>query len=167
MKRRIEVSSDAEGVRIARRVLNELCAHALETQPEECCGLVTGNALHRFRSVHRCRNEMTLRHQSDPMTYPRDGRAAFYMSEIDYLKAQSEAETRGEWVTAVYHSHVDAGAYFSTMDRAYAEHALFPFPDAAHIVLAIWDHKVAALGFFERDAATGAFTGRPVEAGEP
>jgi len=146
---------------IPGRTLNEICAHAREAQPEECCGLVSGLADGMFRTVHRCRNEMTARHGGDPVRYPRDGREAFYMSEIDYLKAQRDAEARGERVTAVYHSHVDAGAWFSQADQAGAEVALFPFPEAAHIVVSIWDGKLAEAGIFQR-TATG-FEGRFLE----
>ena len=136
--RRIEMDEDRDPVRIDARVMHELCAHALEAQPEECCGLVIGRPSDRFSRVVRCRNEMTARHKEDPAAYPRDGTRAFYMSEADYLRAMREAEAEGHRVTAVYHSHVGAGAYLSEMDLAFAEHAFFPFPDAAQIVLAVW-----------------------------
>ena len=164
----IEFDAGASPVVFPGRLLNELCTHALETRPEECCGLVTGVADDRFRHVYRCRNTMTLQHQNDPVSYPRDGREAYYMSETDYLKALEEAESQGESVTAVYHSHVAAGVYLSEMDQDFADHALFPFPDAAQIVLAVGASavdRVLGAGMFERDDA-GRFRGRPLEAGE-
>ncbi len=88
MRDRIFVDPQLAPTPIAGRVLNELCSHALETRPEECCGLILGTQDERFRVVRRCRNNMTLQHQSDPKRYPRDGREAYYMSEIDYLRAQ-------------------------------------------------------------------------------
>ncbi len=139
--------------------MNELCAHALESQPEECCGLLTGKGEMRFAHVYRCRNEMTAKHLDDPETFPRDGGQAYFMNEIDYLRAQTEAEQAGEVVTAVYHSHVGAGVHFSEMDQEFAENAFFPFPDAAQIVLAVWDHSVSGAGVFERDASSGLFVG--------
>ena len=138
--------------------MNEICAHAREVRPEECCGLVSGFEGVPFRTVHRCRNEMTARHSGDPARYPRDGREAYYMSEIDYLKAQRDAEALGERVTAVYHSHLNAGAWFSEADQEGAEVAMFPFPDANHIVVSIWDGKLAEAGIFER--AGSGFVGR-------
>jgi proteasome lid subunit RPN8/RPN11 len=110
---------------------------------------------------------MTMLHRQDPIAYPRTGREAYYMSEVDYLAAQQDSKERGEVVTAVYHSHVGAGAYFSELDQEFAEHALFPFPGAAQIVMAVWDRKVAQLGLFERDERTGAIVGRMVEAEAP
>lgn len=82
------------------------------------------------------------------------------MSETDYLKALENAETQGETVSAVYHSHVGAGAYFSEMDQEFAEHELFPFPDVAHIVVAVWDEQVSQVGVFERNGAGAPFSGR-------
>jgi proteasome lid subunit RPN8/RPN11 len=128
---------------------------------------VTGLPADRFRHVYRCRNTMTLQHQNDPVSYPRDGRKAYYMSEVDYLRAVEEAETRGERVTAVYHSHVAAGVYLSEMDQDFADHELFPFPGAAQIVLAVGPSavdRVLGAGIFERDES-GRFRGRPLEAG--
>jgi proteasome lid subunit RPN8/RPN11 len=162
---RIDLNPSLSPLKIPGRVLNELCAFAVETHPEECCGLVTGSPNERFRSVYRCRNDMTLLHKNDPATYPRDGHEAFYMREVDYLEAQKDAEARGEYVSAVFHSHVGAGAYLSQMDLEYAEHALFPFPDAAQIVLAVFDYTVKAAGIFERDLESQSFVGRILEAG--
>jgi proteasome lid subunit RPN8/RPN11 len=161
---RIDLNPNLAPLVISGRVLNELCAFAVETQPEECCGLVTGDESTRFRTVHRCGNDMTLLHQNDPVAFPRDGHEAFYMREVDYLEHEKAAEARGEYVSAVFHSHVGAGAYLSQMDLEYAEHPLFPFSSAAQIVLAAFDGKVKTVGIFERDAQSGVFVGRPLEA---
>ncbi len=168
MADQIQLDTHARAVALPGRLLNELCTHALETRPEECCGLVTGVDGSRFRHVYRCRNTMTLQHQNDPVAYPRDGRQAYYMSEVDTLRALKDAESRGEAVTAIYHSHVAVGVYLSEMDQDFADHELFPFPLAAQIVLAVGANavdRVLAVGIFERDPA-GEFRGRPLEAGE-
>lgn len=163
-RERIDLEDSRPPLLVSGRLLNELCAHARETQPEECCGLITGDEEHRYRSVYRCRNEMTLYNTKDPERYPRDGTKAFYMNETDYLKASEDAEGRGESVTAVYHSHVGAGAYFSEMDQEFAEHELFPFPNVAHIVIAVFEGQVTQLGVFERKNHDEPFAGRTLEA---
>lgn len=160
---RIEVDTNLQPVALPGPVINELCAHAIDARPEECCGLVTGANDQRFRDVHRCRNEMTTRHRADSVAYPRDGREAYLMNEIDYLQAQEHAEGKGDEVTAVYHSHVGAGVYFSEMDQEFADAAFFPFPGAAQIVLAVWEGRVAGAGMFTRDAQSGLFVGVGVE----
>jgi len=162
----IEVRSERPAVRLPGLLVNELCAHALEAVPEECCGLITGGADVRFRELHRCRNEMTARHRQEPEQYPRDGREAYWMSELDYLQVLERVEPSGDRVTAVYHSHVGAGVYLSEMDQQFANAPLFPFPDAAQIVLGVWEGRVTHAGLFERDARTGQFVGSPLALGD-
>jgi proteasome lid subunit RPN8/RPN11 len=70
-------------------------------------------------------------------------------------------------VTAVYHSHVDMGAYLSELDLEYAEHGLFPFPEADQIVVSVVDGRVAEDGVavFRRDGQGGSFRGRRLAPG--
>jgi len=152
-------------VRIPPDVLQELYAHARETCPEECCGLVLSNGPYRYGLAERCQNVMNTRHHEDPKTYPRDGTAAFYMRDQDVLRVRREAEVSGREVTAVYHSHVGAGAYLSEMDLEYAEHPLFPFPEADQIVIPVIDGSVRAPGVFRR--CGDRFVGHPLVSDEP
>lgn len=165
MSRRVDVDPERPPVRIAAAVLHELYKHALEALPEECCGLVLSNGPYRYGLAERCQNVMNTRHHEDPETYPRDGTAAFYMSDRDVLRVRREADVSGREVTAVYHSHVGAGAYLSDMDLEYAEHALFPFPEADQIVLPVFDEKVHAPGVFRR--CGDRFVGHPLVSDEP
>jgi proteasome lid subunit RPN8/RPN11 len=159
---RIDVDEALPSVAIPRRILNDLYAHAIQSLPEECCGLIVGTEKDRFQRLVRCRNEMTMRHRQDPVEYPRDGSEAFYMNSLDYMIVDEEAEARGARITAVYHSHVGVGAYLSGMDLDYAESANFPFPDADHIVVAIFDRKVDSVAFFRKGGEGQPFLGRTV-----
>ena len=165
MSRRVEIDHSLAPVSMPARILHELCQHAIETLPEECCGLLVGNSLERYRRLVRCRNEMTARHNQDPTVYPRDGRAAFYMSEHDYLNGWRDAEEAGETVTAVYHSHVGTGAYLSALDLAYAQNPFFPFPEADQIVLPVYERIVGDVAVFRRQ--NDGYAGHPVERVEP
>lgn len=165
MRARVELNRNLGPVPCPAPVLSELCNHALETAPEECCGLIVGSGRQRFEQVHRITNVMTRMHLADPLAFPRDARHAYYMAELEYLVAQKDAEARGRTVTAVYHSHVEAGAYLSQEDLAYAEHPLFPFPRAAQIVVSVLGGRVKEAAIFEIDPATGTFRqpgGRPL-----
>ena len=159
----VGVDTSAEPLFVPGSLLHDMSAHALESQPEECCGLLTGSEEQRFLRSFRCRNVMTMKHQAEPSVFPRDGRQAFFMNEADYLRAQRDAEAKGEYVTAIYHSHVGAGLHFSVMDQEFASQDLFPFPGAAHIVLAVWDRSVQA-AIFEVHPEKGDFRGRRLEA---
>lgn len=129
-------------VTIPARVLNELRAHARESSPEECCGLVFRAGARRYGRAVRGHNVMTQRRAEDPELFHADNRSAYYMSERDVMAAIREQEETGADVTAVYHSHVGANAYLSDADLAYARHPLFPFPGADHIVLSVLGNRV-------------------------
>ena len=167
MARRVDVDASLPPLALPGRILNELYKHALETLPEECCGLILGREPDRYARLVRCRNEMTRRHLADPVTHPSDGGAAFWMNEADYLHAQALAEEAGEEVTAVYHSHVDVGGYLSELDLEYAEHALFPFPSADQIVIAVYEGRVVGVGLYQREGASQPFTGRRIVSAAP
>ena len=162
MRRCADLDETLRATPMPGRVVNEMCAHALEAQPEECCGLIIGRGAERYQQLIRCRNDMTQRHEKDPIAYPRDGREAFYMNEHDYMRAQEKAEGAGLEVTAVYHSHVGSAVYLSEMDLQYAESPLFPFPNADHIVISVLG-KVRGLGLFRRDGPGVPFAGSAVE----
>jgi proteasome lid subunit RPN8/RPN11 len=163
---RIELNQNLSPATISSRVLHELCNHALDTVPEECCGLITGNPGERFRGVRRITNIMNKMHHNEPETFVRDARYAYYMPDVEVIQAQKEAEGVGDQITAVYHSHVGSGAYLSQEDIAYAAHPLFPFPHAAQIVISIVNDRVKEAAIFERLVDTLEFDpngGRPFE----
>ncbi|HPG26533.1 MAG: Mov34/MPN/PAD-1 family protein [Spirochaetaceae bacterium] len=162
---RVEVDPRLEARRIPSDVLNEICNHALDVAPEECCGLVFGEPSARWRRAVRITNIMTRMHVADPVAFPRDARHAYYMSELEYLRATQEAEARHEQVTAVYHSHFGQGCYLSQDDLAFAAHPLFPFPEACQVVVSILGDRVSEVGVFEpRPDAERGFVGRALEA---
>jgi proteasome lid subunit RPN8/RPN11 len=163
----VDVDEALAPVVISGRILNELFTHALETLPEECCGLIVGDERERFGRLVRCRNDMTQRHRSDPECYPRDGREAFCMNEGDYQLVLEQSEDAGEHVTAVYHSHVGTGAYLSEIDLEYAESTDFPFRQADQIVIAVFERRVTGVGIFQRTAIGGPFLGRRLEPADP
>lgn len=167
MPGRVEIDPARAPVEVPAALFNELCAHARESDPEECCGLVSGDDRVRFRHAHRCHNVMTALHHEDPVRWPRDGREAFHMDETEWLDVVQRCEKDGDRVTAVYHSHVGSGAYFSEMDQQFALEPGYPFPEADHIVLAVVDHRVVSSAIFRRDPDTGRHQGHalvPVEA---
>ncbi len=157
----IEIEPQRDAVMVPEAVLHEIRSHALEAVPEECCGLVLGRAstvaASRFRRVYRCRNVMDRMHEEDPMGFPRTNRDAFYIDPAELLRAAKDAEATGLEVTAVYHSHVGARAYFSEMDQAYALVPAFPFPNADHVVVSVLGRQVHEVGLFRQ--VEGALSG--------
>lgn len=162
---RIELDSKLEAGLMPAEVLHEICRHALDVAPEECCGFVFGDEQNRFLRSIRITNIMTKMHLEDPKAFPRDARFAYYMAETEYQRALEEAEARSERVTAVYHSHVAEDCYLSADDLAFAEHPLFPLPEASQIVVSVLADRIETVGLFERVGAEGnVFQGRLLEA---
>lgn len=167
MSDRVELDPDLSSRRIASDILHEICHHALDVAPEECCGLLIGEGDAWATRAVRITNVMTKMHVADPKTFPRDARHAYYMSEVEYLKATQQAEAAGAFVSAVYHSHFGQGCYLSTDDVAFATHPLFPFPEASQIVVSLLAGKVKETGVFEPrlgDDGARSFVGRRLEA---
>ena len=162
-RRRVEVDHGLPLVVLPSLILNELVQHARETGDEECCGLLVGDDQQRFRRCVRCLNTMTHVHEKDPVNFPRDARAGYYIDPHEYDRIEREAKAAGQEITAVYHSHVGVGAYLSELDLEYAESAIFPFPAAAQIVLGMANDKVSEAGFFERECPGKPFSGRPIK----
>jgi len=162
---RIDLDPTLGSRSISHDVLHEVCSHALDVAPEECCGLVFGASEGEFNHAIRVTNMMNKMHASDPRAFPRDARHAYYMSEVEYLRAIEEAETRGERVSAIYHSHFRQGCYLSSDDLAFAQHPLFPFPSAAQLVVSLLGQRIREVGIFEpAENASLGFVGRRLEA---
>src|SRR4029453_4149939 len=148
-------------------IVNEMLKHARESLPEECCGLLFGRVARHTPPPAGCLNVMNLRHEEDPIAFPRDARSAYWMSEEDYVRACREAEGRGEQVTAVYHSHVGSDAYLSELDLAYAGPdadqivIAVPVPDAEHLSLRQREDGCAeGIGIFVWGPELGTFRGK-------
>jgi proteasome lid subunit RPN8/RPN11 len=164
---RIDLDPRLDSRVIPTEVLNEICRHALDVAPEECCGLVLGSEADQFTRVIRITNVMTKMHVADPSAFPRDARHAYYMSEVEYLRAMTEAEASGERVSAIYHSHFGQGCYLSEDDLAFASHPLFPFPSAAQLVVSLLGDRVREVGIFEPTGdGERRFSGCRVETGK-
>jgi proteasome lid subunit RPN8/RPN11 len=87
------------------------------------------------------------------------------MSDTEYLRATQEAEARGEFVSAIYHSHFGQGCYLSQDDLAFAAHPLFPFPFAAQLVVSLLGDGVSEVGIFEKsEEPSSRFVGRRLKA---
>jgi proteasome lid subunit RPN8/RPN11 len=152
---------------VPRSVLTQLYEEAVKAcseRGEECCGLLVGDDAVPWREAHACENDMNHHHRRDPFNHPRDARHAFHMRETDYQRISREAEARGLRVTGIYHSHVNADAYFSELDQDFASQPLFPFPDAVHVVIAVTGEpngpaSVVGAGAFRYLPAEGRFDG--------
>src|SRR5262245_49791041 len=107
-------------------------AQAVREYPHESCGIILTRGAER--RLHPCRNIQEELHAQDPARHPRDARTAYYIDPQDLLRI-GRLEAEGFSVAVIYHSHIDAGAYFSETDRRQALFGEEPiYPGATNIV---------------------------------
>ena len=146
-------------LQLPRAVLEELQAHALETYPSECCGFVAGPAeqpLQLDKSLREV-NEADKFHKLDPETFPRTSREYFKINELRAARAFEQAEKAGQPIKVIYHSHCDAGAYFSAEDAAtFASDNMLMWP-CAFIVVSVQQGKVVETKLWVHKPGTNDF----------
>ena len=136
-------------------------AQAEAEYPAECCGVLL---LRSDPTVDRmlmpCRNIQDELHSKDPARHPRDSRTAYFIDPKDLL-AIGRREAQGYSVAVIYHSHIDAGAYFSPTDRRNALIGDEPaYPEACYLVLSVLAGKVDDARVFAWDPRARDFTER-------
>jgi proteasome lid subunit RPN8/RPN11 len=72
---------------------DQLLAHASETNPAECCGLIGGGVDQQTRSIYSLRNMSP------------NSNVAYEAAPEDLFAAQRQMRERGEQLLAIYHSH--------------------------------------------------------------
>ena len=109
---------------IAPAVMEAIEQHALESYPSESCGFVFGPQapVERLDEARREENEADKYHRLDPETFPRTSATYFKINELRATRILDEAAAAGRPLKVIYHSHCDAGAYFSAEDTATFAH---------------------------------------------
>ncbi|MCZ6676867.1 MAG: M67 family metallopeptidase [Candidatus Poribacteria bacterium] len=144
--------------------LDRIHEHAKAEFPDECCGIILSDGAREF--VRECRNIQNERHAEDPETYPRDARTAYLIDPHDLIRVHKEAETEGRPIKAFYHSHPNHDAYFSEKDKADATAWDEPvYPDAAYIVISIYDGEVRTTRAYAWSEADTDFIEMPIHEG--
>ena len=92
----------------APEALRGIARHASESAPAECCGVLVGDSAGLILWVVPVQNSAA---------HPQD---SYEMEPFALERAYDETERLGLRVLGVYHSHVEVGAYFSSVDRRLA-----------------------------------------------
>jgi proteasome lid subunit RPN8/RPN11 len=156
---------------ILRNVLARVDDEALRAyaRDEESCGFLVGPAsdARGIDGIVPMVNRANALHRLDPDSYPRTGRMYF---DIDSMKfeasiARGEAERRP--VKVLYHSHLDAGAYFSATDAEVAKMGQGEPPwDLAYLVTSVVEGRVDDRKLFVWEPAVGNFVASGLTVGE-
>jgi len=154
------VDPELDPAQLPRELLLEVFQHARECYPEECCGLLTGTDSAGPLHVVRCTNVQSQRVARGESNL--DASRAFWIDEQELFHALRAAESAGERLMCIYHSHVDAAAYLSHTDVA---GALGPdgeplYSGASQLVVSVRDSGVDGAALFVWDAESKSFRGR-------
>ncbi len=141
--------------------LRAIREQAIAEYPHEACGVVVTRGAER--RLVRCRNAQNDLHAKDPARNPRDARTAYSIDPADLLRI-GRLEGEGFAVAVIYHSHVDAGAYFSETDRRQALVGGEPtYPAAVYVVTAVVAGQVDAMAAFRWNGVDFGRVEIPVE----
>ena len=134
-------------VTIPQAIVSKVIAHAEAEYPHEACGvLLLRDGQWQVRPMS---NAYDRYHAMDPLRFPRTSRTAYLFDPKEWLQLSTETDANGEQIACVYHSHVDAGAYFSAEDRAMAAPDGEPvLPSTAYLVVSVAAGKAAAAKLF-------------------
>jgi [CysO sulfur-carrier protein]-S-L-cysteine hydrolase len=146
-------------LRIARDVLADIEAHAVACYPSEACGFVIGPAATPSLLDESVRevNEADKYHAMDPETFPRTSETYFKLNELRAARAFDAGEAAGRPIKVIYHSHCDAGAYFSAEDAyTFASEDTLMWP-CAFIVVSVVDGAIAERRLWVHKPGTNAF----------
>lgn len=142
--------------------------HARSDYPAECCGVVlVRSGTGEERRVLACRNIQDELHARDPERFPSTARSAYYIAHEELLEI-GRREAAGFEVRVIYHSHVDAGAYFSETDRRNAMVDGVPaYPTATYVVVGVAQGHVTETRAHRWSPEPGEFVEVPLVVGEP
>lgn len=117
-------------MKIARSLIDQVIAHALEERPNECCGVVAsrnGEAV----AVHRAINA-----EASPFRYS--------FESTEQLRLINRIEDSGLELGAIYHSHTRSPAYPSQTDMNLAF-----YPDSLYLIVSLEDEENPDVRAFE------------------
>ena len=80
-------------ITLRRSHFTDIIAHARESDPAECCGLIGGAASGLAQTIYRLRNIAA------------DNHVSYEVAPEELFAAQREMRQKGEQLVAIYHSH--------------------------------------------------------------
>lgn len=109
-------------MQLPKSYVDQMTAHALEDDPDECCGIIAGRD-GRATKFYRMTNM-----EHSPYRYSLDPK--------EHFKVNREIEDSGWEVMVIYHSHTHTEAYPSKTDVRLAS-----YPEAFYILVSLMDKK--------------------------
>jgi len=116
---------------LRREHLASIIAHARESAPAECCGLIGGSSGSTSNSIYRLRNV-----GSDP-------ERAYEAAPEELFAAQRQMRERGEDLLAIYHSHPRS----SNPTPSETDVKLAYYPSASYLIIGLGGEQPVVQAF--------------------
>lgn len=118
-------------ITLQKSQLVDILAHAYETEPAECCGLIGGTESGRASSIYRLRNVAANSHFS------------YEVAPEELFAAQREMRQSGEQLVAIYHSHPRS----SEPEPSETDVRLAYYPSATYLIIGLGGPEPVMRGF--------------------
>jgi proteasome lid subunit RPN8/RPN11 len=132
-------------LKIGDTLLEKIKSHARRTYPEECCGILLGDASESTRWVS---DTIELANASEA-----NRRRRFIITPDDYTIAEELARDRGLEILGFYHSHPDHPARPSDFDLEHAmpwwSYVIVGVENGLPVAITSWLLREERLGFDE------------------
>lgn len=141
-------------------LFRQIAEQAEREYPSECCGMILAPAGESSKPsrVRPCRNAQDEYHARDPENFPRTAQTAYFIDPKELLDIQRELRKAREEIRAIYHSHINAGAYFSDEDtKAAAPEGEPAYPGVDYLVISVIHGKVKEAHGFRWDSRQKKF----------
>lgn len=140
---------------ISQSIFNQFREHAEKEYPAEACGaLFTDGSKIVYEPFENMQDKY---HKLDPVLYPRTSKDAFLINTLKLSKRIEHYEQSGGSLFAIFHSHIDVGAYFSAEDKKQmtTDNSEEVFPATCYIVTNVVNGAAAenAVFYFDKDKA--------------
>lgn len=148
---------------IPPRFLKTIFEQAEHDYPHECCGMILGprGKKEELSRLRPCVNVQDDYHKRDPKNFPRTAEMAYFIEPRELLAIQKETRAAEEEIRVIYHSHVDASAYFSEEDTHIACPDGEPaYPGVDYLVVSVYKRKAQESNLFTWDPSQKKYVTR-------
>ena len=147
-------------VSIPARFLQQILLQSEKDYPNETCGILAGPKTQKqeVTDIYPCKNVQDEYHAKDPISFPRTARTAYFIEPRQLLLIQRQTREKDQEMRIIYHSHIDAGAYFSEEDQRIALSEERPtYPDVSYLVVSVRQGRAKEAAVFEWDERSKSF----------
>lgn len=128
---------------IPKHIYLEAVSHVRRESSQESCGLFLSNQAGTLTRVIACKNLQDELHQENALHYPRTSKTAYFIDPKQLFQIQKEMRSTSEHIAVIYHSHINAGAYFSEEDHRLAVLNDEPlYPNVKYLIFSLIKGKV-------------------------